>query len=154
MGYREINKELKSIRQWSWTVSPLANEKRLISEELSSKHREESQSSLSAHFQAPLSQLERPMWVCSKPIKVRKCFLSSRLQTLTDWGMSHCSLAAVYTSSFSLSSSSSVAHYTEELQSLPDRCSASAGHVSTGNELLMFKHVTERNKYRGLLSHL
>lgn len=41
------------------------------------------QSSLSAHFQAPLSQLRRPMWVCSKPIKVRKCFLlPARLQTL------------------------------------------------------------------------
>lgn len=38
----ETVSELKSIRKWSWTASPLANENRLISEELSSKHHEES----------------------------------------------------------------------------------------------------------------
>lgn len=51
------------------------------------------QSSLSAHFQAPLSQLQRPMWVCSKPIKVRKCFLLfPSLHPPTDavWEVSHC----------------------------------------------------------------
>lgn len=82
----EQGEQSASIRTWSRTESPLANENWVISEELSSDGVESPQSSLSAHFQAPLSQLQHPMWVCSKPIKVRKCFLlfppRARLHTL------------------------------------------------------------------------
>lgn len=39
---RQIKKKKKSIRKWSWTVSTLTNENWVISEELSSKHPEES----------------------------------------------------------------------------------------------------------------
>lgn len=84
---------LKSIKKWRWTVFSLANENWVISRELSSKHPEVSTKKLSAHFQARLSQLELPVWVCSKPIQVRKCFLlftSLRSSSDADWKMSRC----------------------------------------------------------------
>lgn len=142
----------RAVRKWSWT--PLANENRLISEELSSKHREASTkqlvSSLSSSakpitasdvglFKAnqsqevfsplPFSPPAYRRWLGNESLlKVRRrgAHATSRCRSLRRPAIR--TILHYSSLSFSLSSSSSVAHYS---WSLPDGFFPSAGYIWT-----------------------